>query len=132
MLDVSQQSVQKWESGESVPELKKIVNISEYFGVSLDALILENDNRVVEEMYAKNEIKPQYVNIHDWEFYSSNLMTEYQQSIEEGLDIVGEYEGCIFHRMVIDQIIEFRSVMFGVCVERFDRMGVNTDYGGIG
>ena len=87
LLDVSQQSVQKWESGESVPELKKIVNISKYFGVSLDALILENDNRVVEEMYAKNEIKPQYVNIHDWEFYSSNLMTEYQQSIEEGLDI---------------------------------------------
>ena len=32
-------------------------------------------------------IKPHYKNIHDWEFYSSNLMTEYQQSIEEGLDI---------------------------------------------
>ena len=35
----------------------------------------------------KYEIKPKYENIPDWEFYASNLMTEYTQSIEEGLDI---------------------------------------------
>ena len=84
---VSQQSVQKWENGDSVPELSKIIKISKHYGVSLDALILGNDNRIVEEMKGTNQIKPQYANIHDWEFYSSNLMTEYQQSIEEGLDI---------------------------------------------
>lgn len=87
LFGVSQQSVQKWENGESVPELNKIIKISKHFGVSLDALILENDNRIVEEMKGTNQIKPQYANIHDWEFYSSNLLTEYQQSIEEGLDI---------------------------------------------
>ena len=31
--------------------------------------------------------KPDYEKLHDWEFYGSYLMTEYQQSIEEGLDI---------------------------------------------
>ena len=87
LFGVSQQSVQKWENGDSVPELNKIIRISKHFGVSLDALILENDNRIVEEMKGTNQIKPQYANIHDWEFYSSNLLTEYQQSIEEGLDI---------------------------------------------
>ena len=87
LFGVSQQSVQKWENGDSVPELNKIIKISKHFGVSLDALILENDNRIVEEMKGTNQIKPQYANIHDWEFYSSNLLTEYQQSIEEGLDI---------------------------------------------
>jgi len=87
LFGVSQQSVQKWENGGTVPELSKIIKISKYFGVSLDALILGNDNRIVEEMKSTNQIKPQYANIHDWEFYSSNLMTEYQQSIEEGLDI---------------------------------------------
>ena len=87
LFGVSQQSVQKWENGDSVPELNKIIKISKHFGVSLDALILENDNRIVEEMKGTNRIKPQYANIHDWEFYSSNLLTEYQQSIEEGLDI---------------------------------------------
>lgn len=53
-------------------------------------------------------------------------------TLEEELDIAGEDEGCIFHRMVIDQVIQFGPVIFGLCVERFDRMGVNTDCGGIG
>lgn len=87
MFGVSQQSVQKWESGESVPELAKLVKISKQFGVSLDALILGNDNRMVEEMKQTRCIKPQYENIHDWEFYSSNLLTEYAQACDEGLDI---------------------------------------------
>ena len=87
LFDVSQQSVQKWESGDSTPSLDKLIQISKQFGVSLDALILGNDNRVVEEMKNTNIIKPQYENINEWEFYSSNLITEYQQSVEEGLDI---------------------------------------------
>ena len=87
IFKVSQQSVQKWESGVSTPDLGKIVLISKYFDISLDALILGNDNRVVEEMGKKRTIKPQYQNIHDWEFYSTDLMLEYQQSVDEGLDI---------------------------------------------
>lgn len=87
LFGVSQQSVQKWENGDSVPELGKIIKISQHFGVSLDALILGNDNRITEELKGTTKIKPQYANIHDWEFYSSNLETEYRQSVEEGLDI---------------------------------------------
>ena len=84
---VSQQSVQKWESGQVTPDLDKIILLSKYFDISLDALILGNDNRIVEEMKQTKIVKPQYQNIHDWEFYSSNLLTEYQQSLEEGLDL---------------------------------------------
>ncbi len=87
LFGVSQQSVQKWESGLATPDLQKIISISKYFDISLDALILGHDNRVVEEMGKMRRIKPQYQNINDWEFYSSNLPIEYQQSIEEGLDI---------------------------------------------
>lgn len=87
LFQVSQQAVQKWESGESTPEIGKIVAIAKYFGVSLDALVMGNDNRMVEELRNTRTIRPQYTNIHDWEFYSSNLDTEYQQSIEEGLDL---------------------------------------------
>ena len=87
VFKVSQQSVQKWESGLSTPDLEKIISISKYFDVSLDALILGNDNRVVEEIGKKRALKPQYQNIHDWEFYSTDLMLEYQQSVDEGLDI---------------------------------------------
>lgn len=87
IFGVSQQSVQKWEKGVSTPEIDKLVMISKYFDISLDLLIMGNDNRVVEEMNKTRAIKPQYQNMHDWEFYSSGLITEYQQSIEEGLDI---------------------------------------------
>lgn len=39
-LDVSRQTVSKWESGGTVPELDRLVMISELFGVSLDNLIV--------------------------------------------------------------------------------------------
>lgn len=87
IFGVSQQSVQKWERDIATPDLDKIVMISKYFDISLDALILGNDNRIVDEMKKTKVIKPHYKNIHDWEFYSSNLLLEYQQSIDEGLDI---------------------------------------------
>ena len=42
-LDVSRQSVSKWETGAAVPELSKLVLMSELFGVSLDELVNGND-----------------------------------------------------------------------------------------
>lgn len=87
IFEVSQQAVQRWESDLATPDLDKIIRISKYFDVSLDALLMGNDNRVVEEMRMTRVVKPQYQSICDWESYSSNLQTEYQQSLEEGLDV---------------------------------------------
>lgn len=42
-LGVSRQSVSKWETDQSVPELDKIVAISELFGVSTDHLLKETE-----------------------------------------------------------------------------------------
>lgn len=39
-LDVSRQSISKWETNSSVPELDKLIKLSAVFGVSLDELIL--------------------------------------------------------------------------------------------
>ena len=38
-LNVSRQAVGKWESGKAVPELAKLVELCEFYGVTLDALI---------------------------------------------------------------------------------------------
>ena len=38
-LDVSRQSVSKWESGTSVPDLTRILQMSELFGVTTDYLL---------------------------------------------------------------------------------------------
>ena len=48
---------------------------------------LSIEKLIAEEMKKHQTIKPQYQNIPVWEFYASNLLTEYQQSMEEGLDI---------------------------------------------
>lgn len=41
VLEVSRQSVSKWETDSSVPELDKLVKLSETFGVTLDELVLD-------------------------------------------------------------------------------------------
>ena len=44
-LGVSRQSVSKWETGQSVPEIEKIVAISNLFGVTTDYLLREDLER---------------------------------------------------------------------------------------
>ncbi len=38
-LDVSRQSVSKWETGQTVPELEKIIKLADLFGVTVDELV---------------------------------------------------------------------------------------------
>lgn len=42
-LSVSRQAISKWESGQSVPESEKLIVISNYFNVSLDYLLKDDD-----------------------------------------------------------------------------------------
>ena len=53
MLEVSRQSVSKWELGQSVPDVEKIIRMSELFGVSTDTLLLRNTE---EEKVKKNPL----------------------------------------------------------------------------
>lgn len=41
-LNVSRQSISKWELNESVPDINKIIKLSEVFSVSVDELVREN------------------------------------------------------------------------------------------
>ena len=59
-LDVSRQTISKWESGQSAPEMEKLVKISEIFEISLDELIVGIKNEVnnkVEENKTVDESK---------------------------------------------------------------------------
>ena len=42
-LDVSRQSVSKWETGQSVPELDKLITLADLFGVSVDQLVRDGN-----------------------------------------------------------------------------------------
>lgn len=41
-LEVSRQSVSKWETGQSVPDLDKIIKLADLFGVTVDELVRED------------------------------------------------------------------------------------------
>ncbi len=86
-LGVSHQSVQKWESGQSQPELDKLVRMSNEFGVSVDCLLFDTNRRELEEIPANKKIFPSYDAIPDWELYSEQLEVELRQCSDEGLDI---------------------------------------------
>lgn len=45
-LNVSRQAISKWESGTAVPESEKLVTISNYFGVSVDYLLKDEEEKV--------------------------------------------------------------------------------------
>ena len=42
LLDVSRQSVSKWESAQSVPDMQRIIRMSEIFGVTTDYLLKDD------------------------------------------------------------------------------------------
>ncbi|MGN1100253.1 MAG: helix-turn-helix domain-containing protein, partial [Christensenellales bacterium] len=87
IFKVSRQSVQKWERGTTTPELSKLIEISKYFGISLDSLVLSIDKRTAEEMRYNKVMKPRYSVMDGWEFYPNDILTEYEQSVDEGLNI---------------------------------------------
>ena len=49
MLDVSRQSVSKWEAQQALPETSKIIMISEIFNVSIDLLLKDEQTIEIEE-----------------------------------------------------------------------------------
>lgn len=57
VLNVSRQSVSKWETDQSVPELDKLVAISDFFEVSTDYLLKEDEE---EDKLAVNESESSY------------------------------------------------------------------------
>ena len=52
-LDVTRQSISKWESGQSVPELEKIVALSTVFDVSTDYLLKSSE---IDDLSVKTEM----------------------------------------------------------------------------
>lgn len=51
-LNVSRQSISKWESGQTVPELEKIVAMSQIFGVTTDYLLKPSE---IDELSVKTD-----------------------------------------------------------------------------
>ena len=55
-LDVSRQSVSKWENNTAVPELDKLIKLAELFEVSLDELVGRGEQKAESPAPAKETI----------------------------------------------------------------------------
>ena len=54
-LNVSRQTISKWESCQSYPDFQRLVLLSDYFGLTLDELVRDIDVQEVREKNLNNE-----------------------------------------------------------------------------
>ncbi len=96
-LNVSRQTISKWEVGESTPDMENLVAISELFEISLDELVL---NKVPEEADTSAQVVKS-------EFYSDikeNVLTEEnRKKAKKGLKIAA----IVFGIIVLIDLISF-------------------------
>ena len=94
-LNVSRQTVSKWEVGESAPDMEKLVAISDLFEVSLDELVMDK----------KPEKAEPSVQVVKSEFYSDVkervLTEENKKRAKKGLKIAGIVFGIL---LLVDMI----------------------------
>ena len=70
-MNVSRQAVSKWESAQTIPDLGKVLQLSELFGVTTDYLLKDE---IEEEEYAESEFDStvRRISIHDANAYLEN------------------------------------------------------------
>ena len=111
MLDVSRQSVSKWETGASIPDLDKLIKMSDLFGVSLDALVREempeNEQKIAENTpkTPENGENPQNIII-----------------VNDRIDAFGRCAGFIYHRWTFYGFFKRYFTVFSVCYGLFLRV----------
>lgn len=68
-LGVSRQSVSKWESGQSIPELERIIEIADLFSISLDELV-GRDYITTKQELNQEQLKKVIRDAHSYEYKS--------------------------------------------------------------
>ncbi len=105
-LNVSRQTISKWEVGESTPDMEKLVAISDLFEVSLDELVKGEESKMAEpsERIVKSEL---YSDIKEHVLTEDN-----KKRVTKGLKIAGIIAGVI----VLIDLLSFivYVIMFGL------------------
>ena len=74
-LDVSRQSISKWESAQAIPDIQKIIRMADIFGVSTDYLL-------------KDEMEPADMAVTPVSFVESDQPDTVKVSMEEANDFL--------------------------------------------
>ena len=92
-LNVSRQTVSKWEVGDSTPDMEKLIAMSDLFGISLDELVLD-------KAPAREEPLPQRRSAAD-ELLQKVITDDNKKKAKKGLKIVAVVLGAV---LVIDML----------------------------
>lgn len=102
-LNVSRQTVSKWEVGDSTPDMEKLVAISDLFGISLDELVLDKspEPAPVEQVPVKSEL---YSEIKT-DIKEKVLTDKNKKKVRKGLLVTGIVLGAIIAIDLISFVI---------------------------
>lgn len=67
-LFVSRQAISKWEQGETTPDLKTLVQLTEILDVDLNELVFGGTNHAEKNNYSDEKKHSQYRPMNFWEF----------------------------------------------------------------
>ena len=98
-LNVSRQTVSKWEVGDSTPDMEKLIAISDLFDVSLDKLVMGKEDEPQNPTTTKSEL----VTVLNEKVLTSNN----KKKAKSVLKIVGIIAAVILLVDVISMIIYF-------------------------
>ncbi|MBP5661198.1 MAG: helix-turn-helix transcriptional regulator [Lachnospiraceae bacterium] len=98
-LNVSRQTISKWEVGESAPDMDNLVSISELFGVSLDELVLDKTSE-------KEQPSVQVVRSELYSDIKEHVLTDdNKKKAKKGLKIAGIALGAFLLIDVISLVV---------------------------
>lgn len=98
-LNVSRQTISKWEVGDSTPDMEKLIAISDLFNVSLDNLITGKED----EPKITTETKSDFVSVLN----EKVLTNENKKKAKSALKIIGIIAVAVLVIDVISMIIYF-------------------------
>ncbi|MCR1899691.1 helix-turn-helix domain-containing protein [Irregularibacter muris] len=104
LLNVSRQSVSKWESGQSYPEIDKLITLSDLFKITLDDLIKGKKSEDIAGVDDEKEEPLQQIMEEKEEEISQQIIQDNDEGIDEYLMLGGFVIG-IAIGLITDNII---------------------------
>ena len=98
-LNVSRQTVSKWEVGDSTPDMEKPIAISDLFEISLDELVMDKASAHIKQNAVKSELLS--------ELKEKVLTDENKKKAKKGLKIAGIILGILVLVDIISMIVYF-------------------------
>lgn len=109
LLDVSRQAVSKWESGQTYPEIEKLIVLCDLFEITLDELVRDRDSMVNDTVI--KEINLEDKSSNEYEEKDENKELDENEEKDEliilGGFIAGTAIGLLTNNLILGTVVAF-------------------------